>query len=114
MSSKAEIEAQIAALQARLHEHLTYDPAFTPAELVRWDPSLVGTVLHIQHERDIPANALTDAVTYKGFEGTRHHDIQFENPSNVYTGSREWMMAHRDEISTPVLKQRIGNIGILT
>ena len=57
MSSKAEIEAQIAALQARLHEHLTYDPAFTPAELVRWDPSLVGTAFRIQHELDIPANA---------------------------------------------------------
>jgi hypothetical protein len=57
MSSKAEIEAQIAALQARLRETIEYDPAFTPAELVRWDPSLLGTVLHIQHERNIPANA---------------------------------------------------------
>jgi hypothetical protein len=62
MSSKAEIEAQIAALQARLKEHLTYDPAFTPAELVRWDPSLVGTVLHIQHEQDIPATAFKQVM----------------------------------------------------
>jgi hypothetical protein len=62
MSSKAEIEAQIAALQARLRETTEYDPAFTPAELVRWDPSLVGTVLHIQHERKIPANAFKQVM----------------------------------------------------
>jgi hypothetical protein len=56
MSSKAEIEAQIAALQARLRETIEYDPAFTPLELVRWDPSLIGTMIHIQHELDIPIN----------------------------------------------------------
>jgi hypothetical protein len=62
MSSKAEIQAQIAALQARLHEHLTYDPAFTPAELVRWDPSLIGTAFRIQHELDIPANPFQHTI----------------------------------------------------
>ena len=62
MSSKAEIEAQIAALQARLREAITYDPAFTPAELVRWDPSLVGTAFRIQHELDIPANPFQHTI----------------------------------------------------
>ena len=62
MSNKAEIEAQIAALQARLRETIEYDRSFTPAELVRWDPSLIGTVLHIQHERKIPANAFKQVM----------------------------------------------------
>jgi len=122
MSSKAEIEAQIAALQVRLHEHLTYDPAFTPAELVRWDPSLVGTVLHIQHELDIPANAFEQLVTYKDYKsyvskGGYKYEMQFENPSNVYIPSREWMMKHRGNITAPtpgyVNQDRINNIGIL-
>jgi hypothetical protein len=122
MSSKTEIEAQIAALQAKLKEHLTYDPAFTPAELVRWDPSLVGTVLHIQHELDIPTNAFYQTVTYKDYkshvtkEGYKY-DMLFENPSNVYIPSREWMMTHRKYITSPKPRyaepSRINNIGIL-
>jgi hypothetical protein len=61
-TAAAEIKAQIAALQARLHESITYDPAFTPAELVRWDPSLIGTAFRIQHERNIPANAFKQVM----------------------------------------------------
>jgi len=62
--TKAEIEAEIARLRARL-EHLEIDSAFTPAELVRWDPSLLGATLHLQHHEDIPANAF-DFVHAKG------------------------------------------------
>jgi hypothetical protein len=51
--TRAEIEAEIARLTARL-DHVGFDPAFTPTELVRWDPSLLGTVLHIKHYEDIP------------------------------------------------------------
>ena len=61
--TRAEIEAEIARLTARL-DHVGFDPAFTPAELVRWDPSLVGTVLHLQHYEDIPANAF-DTIYFK-------------------------------------------------
>lgn len=45
MSAKAEIEAQIRALQGKLKD-IEIDPEFTPAELVRWRPSLIGTMLH--------------------------------------------------------------------
>jgi len=62
--TRAEIEAEIARLRARL-DHVEIDPAFTPTELVRWDPSLLGTVLHIKHERNIPANAFSDLISEK-------------------------------------------------
>lgn len=57
VSSKAEIEAEIERLKARLEcaERIKFDPAFTPSELVRWDPSLLGTVLHIKPEKSTPA-----------------------------------------------------------
>jgi len=118
MTSKAELEAQIAALQARLHEHLTYDSAFTPAELVRWDPSLVGTVLHIQHELDIPVNAFDQTVTFKDYRSyvsrcAYKYDMQFENPSNVYIPSRAWMMKHSVYVDGRVNSQRINNVGML-
>jgi len=54
--TRAEIEAEIARLTARL-DHIAFDPAFTPTELVRWVPSLVGAVLHIQHHAGIQADA---------------------------------------------------------
>jgi hypothetical protein len=60
--TKAEIEAEIARLRAKL-EHVEIDPAFTPAELVRWDPSLLGAVLHIKHERNIPRDAFQHLLT---------------------------------------------------
>jgi hypothetical protein len=68
--TRAEIEAEIARLTARL-DHVGFDPAFTPAELVRWDPSLVGTVLHIKHELNIPANAFSNLLSEKMFNGNR-------------------------------------------
>lgn len=57
MTSKAEIEAQIEALKRKLKES-EMDADFTPTELVRWDPSLLGTVLHLKyHGGDIPRTA---------------------------------------------------------
>jgi hypothetical protein len=55
ISSKAEIEAEIERLKACLEcaERIKFDPAFTPSELVRWDPSLLGTVLHIKYDKTI-------------------------------------------------------------
>ena len=61
MSAKAEIEAQIRALQGKLkecvekRECIEMDPEFTPAELVRWRPSLIGTMLHAKRYRDVDA-----------------------------------------------------------
>lgn len=60
--TRAEIEAEIARLRARL-DHVEIDPAFTPTELVRWDPSLLGTVLHIQRERKFHPNAFNKIMT---------------------------------------------------
>ena len=56
MTTRAEIEAQIAALKAVLKEK-EIDPDFTPKELVRWDPSLIGTMLHMKHPMNLPRTA---------------------------------------------------------
>ena len=56
MASRAEIEAQIAALKAVLKAK-EIDPDFTPKELVRWDPSLLGTMLHMKHPMNLPRTA---------------------------------------------------------
>jgi hypothetical protein len=66
--TRAEIEAEIAGLMARL-EHVAFDPAFTPAELVRWDPSLDGAVLHIKHYADIPEIAFDIWYMYYAWNG---------------------------------------------
>jgi len=56
MASRAEIEAQIAALKAVLKDK-EIDPDFTPKELVRWDPTLLGTILHMKHPMNLPRTA---------------------------------------------------------
>ena len=56
MTTRAEIEAQIAALKAVLKEK-EIDPDFTPKELVRWDPTLIGTMLHMKHPMNLPRTA---------------------------------------------------------
>jgi hypothetical protein len=84
--TKAEIEAEIARLRAKL-EHVEIDPAFTPAELVRWDPSLLGAVLHIKHERNIPANAFeyTIGLNYESKDGDFRVDSMYgsSNPEGT-------------------------------
>ena len=57
MSTTTEIEAQILALQAKLKNSYV-DPDFTPRELARWDPTLIGTVFRMQHYKDIPESSL--------------------------------------------------------
>jgi len=99
MSSKAEIEAQIAALQAKLRETITYDPAFTPAELVRWDPSLVETIVRIQHELDIPANPFQSTI-FKDSAGKLF--IWSRTAADTYNGGRVASLS------------RLGMCGILT
>ena len=46
MTSKSEIEAQIRVLQGKLKK-CELDPAFTPTELVRWMPCMIGKMLHM-------------------------------------------------------------------
>ena len=99
MSSKAEIEAQIAALQARLREAITYDPLFTPTELLRWDPSLIGTMFSIQHELDIPRNS---------FE----HTIFKNNHNQLFIWSRN--AADRYNRGRVSSSHRLGMCGFLT
>ena len=62
MTTRAEIEAQIAALKAVLKEK-EIDPDFTPKELVRWDPTLLGTMLHMKHPKSMPRSAFL--MTFK-------------------------------------------------
>ena len=49
MTSRAAIEEQIRLLSEQLAASTAYDPEFTPKELVRWNPELIGTVLHCEH-----------------------------------------------------------------
>ena len=49
MASRAAIEEQIRLLNEQLVASTAYDPEFTPMELVRWNPDLIGTVLHCEH-----------------------------------------------------------------
>jgi len=49
MASRVEIEEQIRLLNEQLVAFTAYDPEFTPKELVRWNPDLIGTVLHCEH-----------------------------------------------------------------
>jgi len=55
--TKESLEMEIALLQTRLMNSRV-DPRFTPQELVRWDPTLIGTVLRMQHYIDIPISSL--------------------------------------------------------
>ena len=65
MTTRAEIEAQIAALKAVLKEK-EIDPDFTPKELVRWDPTLLGTVLHMKHPMNLPRTAFQSLFKNNG------------------------------------------------
>ena len=53
MASRAAIEEQIRLLNEQLVASTAYDPEFTPKELVRWNPDLIGTVLHCEHTPQI-------------------------------------------------------------
>ena len=55
MTSRQEILDQIRLLNERLQQ-IEYDPEFTPLELIRWRPWLVGTMLHIRHPSRIRRN----------------------------------------------------------
>jgi len=90
--TRAEIEAEIAKLRARL-EHVEIDPAFTPTELVRWDPSLVGTVLHIKHERRFYSNTFHKVMTIEsGTPATPSVEFMYmaSNPSRIPRPSPEY------------------------
>lgn len=49
MASRVKIEEQIRLLNEQLVAFTAYDPEFTPKELVRWNPDLIGMVLHCEH-----------------------------------------------------------------
>lgn len=60
MQTREEILEQISALNCRLRE-LTpseIDPEFTPLELVRWDNTLIGSLLHVEHSSKLQRNLL--------------------------------------------------------
>jgi len=112
--TKAEIEAEIARLTAQLHAVVPpIDPAFTPSELVRWDRSLEGTLLHIRHERLIPRNAFVYPLAvpgpdYKPETGWAPSELYgASNPTRVYESfwtNKTW------ERSQSVME----NVGVLT
>jgi len=88
ITAKAEIEAEIARLQSRLRRTET-DPEFTPKELVRWDPSLIGTLLRIQHYKDIPANAFDQLYSHKLEPGKTQLKLQEHIKSSEWFGRSE-------------------------
>ena len=85
MTTKAEIEAEIARLQSRLRR-TEVDPEFTPKELVRWDPSLIGTLLRIQHYKDVPANAFDQLYSPKYEPGKTQLKLQEHIKSSEWFG----------------------------
>ena len=58
MASRAAIEEQIRLLNEQLVASTAYDPEFTPKELVRWNPDLIGTVLHCELTPKIQKNEI--------------------------------------------------------
>ena len=85
--TKAEIEAEIARLRAQLDNVVPpIDPAFTPSELVRWDRSLEGALLHIKHERLIPRNAFEYPLAVPGPDYKPETGKQWA-PSELYGAS---------------------------
>jgi len=85
MTTKAEIEAEIARLQSRL-QRTEIDPKFTPSELVRWDPSLVGYLVRIQHYKYIPENAFDQLYNDKYEPGKTQLNIQEHIKSSEWFG----------------------------
>lgn len=87
MASRAEIEEQIAALKAVLKEK-EIDPDFTPKELVRWDPSFLGTILHMKHPTPMPRAAFQDVTKCDGeywafmFTDRDLRDSKYQNTSS--------------------------------
>jgi len=111
--TKAEIEAEIARLRARL-DHVEIDPAFTPAELVRWDPSLLGAVLHIQHYEDIPAIAFDILAFHRIPGGPDTADVNAcygRTWSNVFEDPRK---NHAHAFEATNVCERMENVGVLT
>jgi hypothetical protein len=108
--TKAEIEAEIARLRARL-EHVEIDPAFTPSELVRWDPSLTGALLHIKHARTMPLDAFENLLSLE--PGVEAH----ATPSIEYcygaSGPKELRVC-RGGISGATSERVMENMGFLT
>jgi hypothetical protein len=58
MSTREEIVNEINRLNARLLAFSSYDAEFTPRELIRWNPSLIGSMLHIKHPSKLKRSAL--------------------------------------------------------
>ena len=92
MTTRAEIEAQIAALKAVLKEK-AIDPDFTPKELVRWDPSLLGTMLHMKHPISMPRQILD--INRQIYENCSY-EMEMEQ---FCVSSGEWTSKNIEEVS---------------
>jgi len=78
MTTKADIEAQIEALKRKLKES-EMDADFTPTELVRWDPSLLGTVLHLKyHTEGIKRGTFRNVYKWEGSTYVQQSDFNAE------------------------------------
>ena len=114
--TKTEIEAEIARLTAQLHAVVPpIDPAFTPSELVRWDPSLEGALLHIKHERLIPRNAFEYPLAVCGPDYKPETWKQWA-PSELYGSSNpsrvhESFWSNKSWERSPSVME---NVGVLT
>ena len=112
MTSKAEIEAQIEALKKKLKES-EMDADFTPTELVRWDPSLLGTVLHLKYYRNTHRRCVRNVVENSGSyyfhlpteaqqaeekKGNFTNDIEYEQLFHIGILVNEGIYIAEDEI----------------
>jgi hypothetical protein len=83
MTSKAEIEAQIESLKRKLKES-EMDADFTPMELVRWDPSLLGTVLHLKYHNE---HIIRKSLRYVWCFGGEHWIVNYNPPIGCKIGT---------------------------
>ena len=118
MSTKAEIEAEIARLTARL-THVEIDPAFTPSELVRWDPSLLGAVLRIRDQWSRPANTFNVTLSTESVSPPNSLWSSNYTPSldHLYCASDSSRIVHTSRggaCREPKSKGVLENVGVLT
>jgi hypothetical protein len=118
MASRAEIEAQIAALKAVLKEK-EIDPDFTPKELVRWDPSFLGTILNMKHQTPMPRAAFPYVSKCDGeywalmFNGNPIRDCKFRNTTIDLEMEQICVLTHDGlVVNTDAVKDN-GNYGII-
>lgn len=129
MASRAAIEEQIRLLNEQLVASTTYDPEFTPKELVRWNPDLIGTVLHCEHTpkplyiKDLTPNLPDTAVEIFGIitetgmfkytpDRSAHREIKIAYNEEIYDDFKEMIIYKRRIRDVPNIKHTLRTLNV--